>query len=109
MLSRNVTYPTGELEMQDEIAGAANVPAPPPMPKPVEVKEVFPIRFDKDYLDFRGTPEDDEMVPKASSAPASAGTQTSPTGLEDLYDEDSVKNALNNVGRGTTSPSENGS
>lgn len=73
-------------ENPDALAGAAR-PTPSPQPMPDEPREVFPVRFDKDYLDFRGTPKDDELVPKASSAPVSVETPKSPTGLEDVFDE----------------------
>lgn len=54
-----------------------------------EAVEIFPILFDKDYLDFRGVQEADEIAdPKSSTAPASVETPSSPTGLEDVSEED---------------------
>jgi hypothetical protein len=76
---------------------------------PEEPREVFPVRFDKDYLDFRGTPEDDEMVPKASSAPVSVETPRSPTGLEDVFEDGSESPVLDSVEKDTKRQAESGS
>lgn len=68
-----------------EMAG----PTQPPSPDETNARQVFPVLFEKDYLDFTGTPPEDEpVIPKASSAPVSVTTQTSVTGLEDLLEED---------------------
>lgn len=68
----------------NELAGATQPHSAAPPPD--EAREVFPIRFEKDYLDFTGKPEAEEgtLVPKSSSAPASVEQPKSVTGLEDL-------------------------
>lgn len=69
-----------------ELAGPSQTPSqePPDTAKVIEV-----LKFDKDYLDFRGTePEDEPIVPKGSSVPVSADESKSVTGLEDLSEED---------------------
>lgn len=54
-----------------------------------EVREVFPVRFDKDFKDYRvETGEAVDEVPKGWSARASVITSTLPTGLEDVSKED---------------------
>ena len=90
------------------LAGATS-PHVPPQPMPEEAREVFPVRFDKDFMDFRGVPEGDELAPKASSAPVSAATQTLPTGLEDAYGDDSETSAQENVAKDTKSQPASGS
>jgi hypothetical protein len=75
-------------------------PVAPPMPS--QAKEIFPVRFDKDLLDFRGIPEEDEpVVPKDSSAPVYVETQKSVTGLEDVSAEDLEMSVLNNAEKDT--------
>ena len=54
-----------------------------------EAREIFPVKFDKDYMDFRvQTGEEIDEVPKGWSARASVTTSGSPTGLEDVSRED---------------------
>ena len=71
--------------------------------EPNEAIEVFPILFDKDYLDFRGVQEEDEPVdPKSSTAPVSVETPSSPTGLEDVSEDDLDNPAQVNVEKDTS-------
>lgn len=77
-------------------------PADPP-PPPDTAREVFPVSFEKDDMDFRGVVEEDEpVVPKASSAPVSAETPRSVTGLEDVSSEDLETNAHTSAEKVTT-------
>lgn len=92
----------------DELAGATPV-VPAPYPMPEEPREVFPVRFDKDYMDFRGTPDGDELVPKASSAPVSVETPKSPTGLEDVFEGDLETSVQQPVEKDTKSQPASGS
>jgi hypothetical protein len=71
-----------------------------PVAPPDTARQVFPVSFEKDDLDFRGVVEEDEpVVPKASSVPVSASTQTSVTGLEDVSLEDLDKPVQTNVAK----------
>lgn len=98
------------------MAGTANTAKPPEAPvNPDEAREVFPVMFEKDYLDFTGVERSDEgaTAPKSSLAPASAGTQTFVTGLEDVSDATSGIPVLQNVEKDTlpknSQPTSNGS
>ena len=92
-----------------ELAGATQPPVAPPT-DPDTARQVFPVSFEKDDLDFRGVVEEDEpVVPKASSAPVSAGTLQSVTGLEDVSTDDLETSAQENAAKGTTNPPETGS
>ena len=83
-------------------------PVAPPIPS--QAREVYPVRFDKDLLDFRGTPEEDEpVVPKDSSAPVYVETQKSVTGLEDVSETDLEVNVPSNAEKDTKSQPELGS
>lgn len=85
-----------------ELAGTGE-PAKPPVAPPDEAKVVHPILFEKDYLDFTGTPSEDEpVVPKASSAPVSVATPKSVTGLEDVSEEDLETTAQTSAEKVTT-------
>jgi hypothetical protein len=79
-----------------ELAGATQEPSQPE-PNVETAREVFPVVFEKDYKDYRPVAEDQpdegELAPKSSSAPASADTLRSVTGLEDLSDESSETTA----------------
>ena len=74
-----------------EMAGASQEPDRPE-PNPDTAREVFPVTFEKDFKDFRGNDTVDEgpFAPKSSSAPVSVESPTSPTGLEDVSEEDLV-------------------
>lgn len=71
----------------NELAGVSD---PNPRKREDEpVREVKPIMFDKDYLDFRAVEtEESQEDPKGSSAPGSVSMPKSVTGLEDWSEED---------------------
>lgn len=85
-------------ENPNELAGATQEPRRPE-PNQETAREVFPVVFEKDYMDFRGveTPDEGELAPKSSSAPASVDTPRSVTGLEDLSEEESGSPAPTNA------------
>jgi len=92
-----------------ELAGTTQPPVALD-PNPDTAVEVFPVTFEKDDLDFRGVvPEDEPVIPKASSAPVSVETPQSVTGLEDVSTDDLETSAQNNVEKDTTSQPELGS
>lgn len=65
-----------------------------------EVREIFPVQFDRDVKDFRPVDRDgEEVAPKASSAPDFATSQEFVTGLEDVSSEDVARPVLQNVER----------
>jgi hypothetical protein len=73
-----------------------------------EAQEIFPVRFDKDYKDFRPeTGEAVDEVPKGWSARASVTTSTSPTGLEDVSREDLENPVMLSVVKGSQRTSSN--
>lgn len=80
--------------MQDDniLAGATSSN---PTPSPSEAREVFPVKFDKDYMDFRPEAEEPvDEVPKGWSAQASVTPQNSLIpGLEDVSTESLDENA----------------
>lgn len=90
-----------------ELAGASQ-PSSVPL-APIEPREVFPITFEKDHLDFRPVPTTEDIAPKASSAPVSVATQTSVTGLEDVSSEDLETSAPQGAEKVTLSSSESSS
>lgn len=95
------------IENPDALAGTASMGVPPPLPD--TAREVYPVSFEKDDLDFRGIPvEDEPVVPKASSAPVSVATQASVTGLEDVSTDDLDKNAQVSAAKVTTLPTASG-
>lgn len=81
-------------EEVNELAGATQEPVAPE-PNPDTARQVFPVMFEKDDMDFRPTDPDvkEASAPKFSSAPASVVSQPSPTGLEDVSEEDLVTTA----------------
>lgn len=83
------------------MAGAADDAKPPVTPSsPDNAREVFPVKFDKDYMDFRmQTGEEIEGAPKGWSARGSVTTSGSPTGLEDVSKEDLESSAILSVVR----------
>lgn len=92
------------------MAGATQEKAPD---APDQAREIFPVRFDKDYMDFRPeTGEAADEVPKGWSARESVTTSTLPTGLEDVSREDLESPAPLSVVRDslktTSNPTENG-
>lgn len=80
--------------VESEMAGATQEPVAPPV-DPDQAREVFPIMFEKDDMDFRpiDPAEKEVSVPKSSSAPVSVEQPQSPTGLEDVSEEDLAKTA----------------
>lgn len=95
------------VDQSDALAGASQPDGKNPVPDTAQ--EVFPVQFEKDYLDYTGTlAEDEPVVPKASSAPVSASTQESVTGLEDLSSDDLEKNVPSNAEKEKKSQSTNG-
>lgn len=84
---------------QDHFALAGSAASGQRQPEEVDTaQEVFPVTFEKDDLDFRGIPiEEEPVVPKASSAPASVRTPTSVTGLEDVSSDDLETSAQENA------------
>lgn len=91
-----------------ELAGATNQ-SPPVAPPPDQAREVHPVMFEKDYLDFTPTdPAMEPVVPKASSAPVSVETQKSVTGLEDVSAEDLETPVQNSAEKVTNLPNASG-
>ena len=97
-------------ENNDGLAGATSEPTPEERDEAVEV---YPISFEKDFMDFRPiADEGSEVAPKASSAPVSVTLPTSVTGLEDVSEEELESPATPTVTKETpkeNSQSENGS
>lgn len=74
----------------NELAGAAQEPFRPE-PNLDTAREVQPIILEKDYLDYRPKSEaqvEEAIAPKSSLVQASVVPPTSPTGLEDVSEED---------------------
>jgi hypothetical protein len=98
-----------------ELAGASQE-ASRPEPNPDTAREIHPVILEKDYLDFRPKSETDveeAIAPKSSLVPVSVASPTSPTGLEDVSEEDLGTDALPNAEKDrsqqSSPPSENGS
>ena len=93
-----------------ELAGATQ-PSTPAEPEPDMAREIFPVTFEKDHLDFRPQRVDEVEVddPKASSALESVESPPSPTGLEDVSAEDLVTSAPLTVERDMTLRSQSNS
>lgn len=83
-----------------ELAGVSS-DGTPDEAQPDEAREVFPIRFEKDYMDFsiqeEPDPTEGPLVPKSSSAPASVDPPGSVTGLEDVSSDDTASPAPPNA------------
>jgi hypothetical protein len=92
-------------ENNDESALAGTTGSPAPVPVSPDPREVFPISFEKDYMDFRPVSEEqeelDERIPKGSTAPVSAATLKSVTGLEDVSSDDLESSAPTSAEKGS--------
>lgn len=88
--------------------------APPVAPLPANPREVFPIKMERDFKDFRAQSVDEEkdFTPKASSALGSVATPSSVTGMEDVSEEDLDNPAQSNAEKDqsptNSQPPENG-
>jgi hypothetical protein len=82
-----------------ELAGASDPKIAPDLPD--EPREIMPLTFEKDLMDFRPVPETDfeDPAPKASSAPVSVASPRSVTGLEDVSYDAEGSPVLENVER----------
>lgn len=90
-------------ENNSELAGISSDHLPAQEERnPDTAREVFPVSFEKDFMDFSAKPELPEegvLAPKSSTAPASVEPQRSVTGLEDLSEEDLANSAPETVAK----------
>lgn len=77
----------------NELSPPVSGPTVPEERDPANAREVFPIRMERDFKDFRGIPVpvdgiEKDLAPKVSSAQESVATPPSVTGMEDVSSED---------------------
>jgi hypothetical protein len=85
-----------------ELAGASQ--PVPQRDQPDEAREIFPVKFEKDFKDYRGVEEveeDSPLAPKGLRVPGSVVQPRSVTGLEDVSEDDLETSATTNAAKGS--------